>query len=508
MNSQESRARAFLVALLAGIALAGLAGLDNPLFGPHHYRMNESAAMARNFYEHSMNIFYPRIDWGGAGPGFIEEAFQLYSFLVAVLYKLFGPLEPLGRALSLVAHVATAYLIFRVERPMSENRSALFAVFFFGASAMGIYYGRSFQPDSLILLCAVATVYLFRRFTEEGSRSALLASALTLSAAVLMKPHNLYLGLPLLYLCVRRFHTSLFRQPLLWAYAGIAVVPAAAWYAHAHQLWLEYGNTNGIWGQGFSMFGPTSQLIDLGIYTLSAKRVIFMITTLAGSALVVLGLLIRRRPGGYLPHFWLAGFAIAFLIAPQTGHDYYLMPLIAITALPMGAATSFLWQSRFEGLLLPAALAPRALVGLLCVVAAWQAFSAYRAYDVVPESQVLERRFAERLSALTEPGALVVVGLPSSVRVPVERQRHREPDGTYTALGSIALYQSHRKGWCVRSHYWSVELIDALRRKGATYFATWHVRGLLENVEFRDEMADRYELMEGTPEWQVYRLTP
>jgi hypothetical protein len=42
--------------------------------------MNESAAIARNYSELGMNIFYPRIDWGGSGPGYAEEDdWEIYS---------------------------------------------------------------------------------------------------------------------------------------------------------------------------------------------------------------------------------------------------------------------------------------------------------------------------------------------------------------------------------------------------------------------------------------------
>ena len=82
--------------LLLFLVAIRIPGLDDPLLGFHDVRMNDTAAIARNFYEHGMNIFYPQIDWGGNGPGYIEEAFQLYAYTVALSYQLFGVLEWLG----------------------------------------------------------------------------------------------------------------------------------------------------------------------------------------------------------------------------------------------------------------------------------------------------------------------------------------------------------------------------------------------------------------------------
>ncbi len=149
------------LAILTGIILVRLPGVRDPLFGLHHVRMNETAAIARNFYENSMNILYPQIDWGGDGPGYVEEGFQLYAFLVAFLYKVFGVSDVAGRGLSLLFYALSAVMLFLLARRLFNQRAALFSLFFFGVAPLGIYYGRSFQPDSLMLLCSLAAVHLF-----------------------------------------------------------------------------------------------------------------------------------------------------------------------------------------------------------------------------------------------------------------------------------------------------------------------------------------------------------
>ena len=65
--------------LLLLLVAVRIPGLDDPLVGRYDERMNETAAIARNYHELEMNILYPRIDWGGNGPGYAEEAFQIGS---------------------------------------------------------------------------------------------------------------------------------------------------------------------------------------------------------------------------------------------------------------------------------------------------------------------------------------------------------------------------------------------------------------------------------------------
>ena len=85
-----------LVTLLVAGVLARLYHIDAPLMEYRSYRQNDNAALARNFYEGGMNIFYPQVDWRGNSPGYAEAEFQLYNFSVALLYCVFGVHEYLG----------------------------------------------------------------------------------------------------------------------------------------------------------------------------------------------------------------------------------------------------------------------------------------------------------------------------------------------------------------------------------------------------------------------------
>ena len=57
-----------------------------PVAGWHSWRQADTAAIARNLYQNGFNLLYPQIDWGGNSPGYVESEFQLYPFLVALLY--------------------------------------------------------------------------------------------------------------------------------------------------------------------------------------------------------------------------------------------------------------------------------------------------------------------------------------------------------------------------------------------------------------------------------------
>ncbi len=336
-------------------------------------------------------------------------------------------------------------------------------------------------------------------------------SALALSAAVLTKPLNLYLGLPLLYLGHWRFGWGLLRQWRLWLYAALAIVPTVLWYGHAHQLWLEYGNTNGMWTLPW-LFGSPALWSDLSLYRKLASRLMYKITTVPGVPLFLLGLVLRQPGRIYLPQIWAAAFGGAVLITAgaQKVHDYYQLPMLPVASLLIGCAADYLWGRQFfKDTLLPEPLTSKAVALGLCLIMAGSAAQAMRTFYRMPSNIADQLAFASRLRVLTEPGSLVILGSSIS-RGPEPASpaccRHREPDGRYLGHEPVEFYQSHRKGWSIHYDDWSMELVDALRRKGAKYFATSYADGLDQKTHFLRTMGNRYTLLERTPRWAIFRM--
>ena len=84
--------------------LARLINLTQPILEVAGWRQCYTASIARNFYYNGMNIFYPQVSYAGDTAGYIGGTeFNLYPFTVALLYKLFGVHECLGRLVSIIA---------------------------------------------------------------------------------------------------------------------------------------------------------------------------------------------------------------------------------------------------------------------------------------------------------------------------------------------------------------------------------------------------------------------
>src|SRR5512140_3266676 len=97
--------------LLIFLLGAGLRTIDlwRPVDGHirESWRETDVSTVARNFDREGMNLLYPRIDWRGDGPGYLEMEFPLYPWTIAVCYRLFGYHEVTGRLISFGLSLAT-----------------------------------------------------------------------------------------------------------------------------------------------------------------------------------------------------------------------------------------------------------------------------------------------------------------------------------------------------------------------------------------------------------------
>ena len=109
-----------------------------------------------------MNIFYPQILWGGATEGYVGETeFQLYTFVVALLYKIFGAHEYLGRLVSIFAFCGGAFFLYKLARKYIGAQGAIIALLFYTFNPHIFFYSRAFMPESTMLFFSIALVIFF-----------------------------------------------------------------------------------------------------------------------------------------------------------------------------------------------------------------------------------------------------------------------------------------------------------------------------------------------------------
>ena len=114
--------------ILLGIFFIALAirlwGVTNPLLDFHAWRQTLTATIAYNFYADGMNFVTPRLNMIGS---IFHFEFPLYTYLVALLYKIFGFDEILGRLVAIAFSMGSIWFLYLLGKRYFDENSALVA---------------------------------------------------------------------------------------------------------------------------------------------------------------------------------------------------------------------------------------------------------------------------------------------------------------------------------------------------------------------------------------------
>ena len=312
--------------------LVRLYHLTFPVAGFQAWRQADTAAVARNFYEGGFHLLYPQIDWGGTTSGYVEMEFPIYSFVVALLYKIFFPSDMWGRLLSVVCSLFTIYGLYLLTKKTLGDSVALWAAGIYAILPLNIFYTRAFMPESAMLMCSAWGIYHFSEWLDTRRMANWFLSLLFISLAALLKIPALYLGLPLFFLGWSVFQKRLFLQWRIWLFVAVVFAAVGLWYYHSYQLYKSTGLTFGIWFFGENKWGMMGPLGTLKWYNdILFKSIAERHLTYAGFIPFVIGLFIRRTSvRERLFDWWLIALVVYFFIV-TTGnqiHEYYQLPFV------------------------------------------------------------------------------------------------------------------------------------------------------------------------------------
>ncbi len=482
------------IILLLGLLLR-LKGISHPLLDHPGWRQGDEAAIARNFAFIDLNPLHPQADYNGPGTHYVELELQIVPWLTALLYKLVGVHEYIGRLLSVAASLGTIALLNVFGRYLFSSASAgLAAALLFAIAPGSIYYGRTFQPDTTMTLLLTAALYTGTRLFLEAKPSwrRLANATFCLLGAVLAKSVAILALVPLAALSISRYGwRGTFTRRQNWILLLGALVPFLAYdrYEASIASWK--------WASGITKLhvipglvaAATSPTAFLAKWSAFTATFTMLAHTMLGPVLFGLLILACIRPtpsrSPILLWWWLiADLLYAYAVVTVERVDYYLYPFIPLAALLAGGyLASNLNLARLRE------AAPRqqrwiaaGLLGalLVTIIEARQEIAAY--YDYNPS--IL--REAHLLNRILPAEGLVVLG-------------HLDPS---------VLYYIHRRGWQEDPYLWTPFDEQSAIRKGALTFIAAEPARLKHNVEL-NAWLQRFPLLP-TPAhtWLVYRTDP
>lgn len=414
----------------------------------HSWRQADTASVAREYVKAGkIDLFHPQfhdlssIPSGLNNPnGWRMVEFPLRDGLhawIALNFPSLGFLE-IGRGLSILFSALTIYLIYLIVLNISGVTAALSAAFIYAVLPYNIYYGRVILPEPMLVMFTTLTFYLYVKYLDSGKWQYWLATLLSLSLALLLKPTALIVLLPMVGYFFASNHKNLQQFSLSLLLPLIAVVPYYFWRRHIAQYapgipassWLF--NSNGIRFKGAWfrwLFGERIGKMILGYFGLIPL----------GFGLVKLG---ETKKETLVYGGFLVG-VLTYLSVIATGnvqHDYYqiqIMPTIAIFA-GLGISYMISLKKSFFGKLVISAW-------VLAIIALATALSWYE----------LKGFFWVNNRAMVEAGEYVDKHTPADALVIAPYQ------------GDTAfLYQTNRRGWPIGGE------IEFKIQNGADYYVT------------------------------------
>lgn len=463
-----------------------LINITQPLLEVAGWRQCATASIARNFYYNGMNIFYPQVLWGGTTEGYIGETeFHIYPFTVALLYKIFGVHEYLGRLVSIIAFCGGAFFLYKLAKKYTTAMTAVIILLFYTFNPYIFFYSRAFQPESTMLFLSITMLYFFSEWIEKEGWWRFTLMTLCATTAFLVKMPTLCLGLPLLYLCLRKYKIRFLLEWKLWLFAIISLVPILLWCQHSSYL----KTINGLaWGNfylsSFSTYMDPHFYVRV-FFTEIVERCLIYI----GGVFLVLGIIFtfKKREFRFI-HYWLLSIIIFFFIGAEktAHHTYYTIPIIVPASILIGYAISNWFRL----------IRDYNIIGIKRVLLVIVYLFMVMFLPFIIHHKITGRYKAERLAKdypIYEVGKIVDEITSKDDLIIGSRWG-----------GPEILYYSNRRGWAPQIPGCSIEVIENLQQQGAAYFVTTEYDKIDSNV--LDYLMDKYEIIKLTNEYLIIKL--
>ena len=383
-----------VLAFVLGVGVR-LYDLQDPPLDFHSTRQLHSALIARGMYYQNLDdvpgwqkeMAYDQ--W--QAEGLIEP--QIMERLAAFTYQLMGEANLwAARLWAIFFWTLGGVFLCLLAKKLFGFAGAVIASVYFMLWPYAVISSRTFQPESLMVAAIIIALWAAARWLEKRSMpSAALAGILCGLAIYIKSVAVFFIAPPLAGMLLTNFSLKeLFKNKQVWLVFVLSVAPFVAYYAYGVYVL-------GILGGQFSLRFFPNLWVDPVFYLQwinEIKNVMgleIFLTALAG----LLVFPAKRWKGllvGLIAGYVIYGFTLSYHIST---HDYYQMPMLAVTALGLAAV----FQSIVDNLPKKNVYTIGALVlvlGAFMVLKTWDARVALKKVDYHNETRFWEK-LGERL---------------------------------------------------------------------------------------------------------------
>ncbi len=485
----------FLIVLLA-LAFR-LYRIDFPMVDGHSWRQITNADIARHYTEGSLNLFIPRVSWGGLN-GIVGMEFPLLQYVTGLLWRLTTEVHAVARLVSVAFSITGVVAIYFLGTRLFGRPAGRAAAFLLAISPSAVYFGRAFLSDTPMMTFMIIAVLAWDRYFDRPSTSRAAIAALPTMLCALVKLPAILVFAPIIGLAWARGGWRGVFERRLFAGCVASLVVIAGWYWYADRIYLETGLTQavfrpsgtypqavapGVVYASVSHFATVERLTDSEFWRDMLLRFWLLHLTPIGfvGALLAPLLLVRSRAGAAVGSWLLGGAALLVVSAEgQWQHEFHQLPFLPPFMLAFGvvAAPAFdgAFLARFVRLRIAALVVGSLLVALALV--------SFATSPVLPHLYRTTREFAPASHFINFGNIIQGLVPPDALVVTVDYDRGG-------ANSPMLLFFSRRQGWSFDIYSITPGVIEHLRaHQGAQFFATVIKQGIeQERIEVLDYLA-------------------
>lgn len=447
------------------------------------WRQADTQTIAENFLHGDSRILYPAVNWGGDGPGYVEAEFQLYTYVIFLLMKVFGVSAAIGQSISLLSVSAAILVLFYFVQSRLGLLPAFAALGSLLAARPLVFVSTTVQPDAFSFLFYVVAFVTFAQYLDRRDRRMLAAAGLSMAISVLTKPTMLHLGI-FQFLVVSMVRPRLLKRPELWSMWGFVLGVLAVYYWHGAELYAQYGNTFGVGLAGDSKFPTIAALLRPDHYVdLVRNSLRWGIGPLGAVAL--LALVVLRKLDAMSVALGIANFALLLVAFRYTTNEslgpHYHLPTVVLGAWLFARFVQ--WANARSGWWPRAGvIACFVVLPLLWFVAVDMRYGYRPSYP----DQFRAHAAGEKLGEMTSPGDLICVlsGSGATAGMSGSVNNYEDP---------IVFHVAKRKGWVLPRDVRSAEEIERAFDSGARYYV--ETKDRVAPSEFDDWVQENMELV-------------
>lgn len=465
------------------------------------WRESDMSTISKNFYQNGMNIFHPQIAWDGSGPGYTESEFQLYTYLIALSYKIFGFWEPMGRIISFLFSLLTMLVFFRLTRYLFNSITAIASSAFFVFSPLLMVLSNTIQPESMMFFFYICSAYTFIRWIDSQSKRDYILAIIFTALAILCKLTAAHIGIMFVLLIIIKKEWRFLLKPKILIFGLLSLLPSILWYSYCHQFYLNYGNSLGISNEyawvGWDFF--TDRYFISGII----KNELLNVWTYGGPIIILLGIIftkIIKKESTLIAICWLVAASVFYVIASRTTADswafYYHIFSIPAASILLGSSVIEVYNkfSPWLNLRKKTIIIRLSFIKSISIISLLLlSVSYFVIYSLKYEHEAQTKTAVFKTSEFYSCKSILLEKIPRGSLILASGASCKDDKGYPVAYNSsYFFYWLNMKGYNICTEDQSLESIMSFKKKGCKFFIA-EIRALERKPGFENDLKKTFK---------------